>query len=394
MKKIITDTKLPVKIWADDLEEEAIKQVKNLANLPFIYKHVAVMPDGHAGRGSTVGTVIATRGAIIPAAVGVDIGCGMAAIKLPFSIEALGGDAEIRKLRNSIERSVPVGHNKNSKLTDTAESAFRSLGIPKSDVGERVFNNAAHQVGTLGGGNHFIEICKDEVNGAWLMLHSGSRNIGKMLADIHINKAKGLMKQYFIDLPDPDLAFLAQGTPEFQDYISDLFWGQNYSRENRNEMVRKVLKDLSYHVYNDADTLLKMDLFRVDCHHNYTSMEHHFGHNVWVTRKGAVSAKEGEFGIIPGSMGTRSYIVKGLGNPESFNSCSHGAGRRMSRTKARDIFTKDDLIKQTEGVECRKDGAVIDEIPAAYKDIDVVMNNQSDLVQPIYQLKQILCVKG
>lgn len=410
MKKVISDTRKPIKIWATDLEAEAEQQVRNLAGLPFIHSHVAVMPDAHAGKGSTVGTVIATQGAIIPAAVGVDIGCGMCAVKLPFTVEALGGDERLKELRHSIERAVPVGHNANKLVTVTAGEAFRALGPISQVANEKmrntkaVLDKAAHSIGTLGGGNHFIEICKDKDDNCWIMLHSGSRNIGKNLADVHINKAKDLMKQYFISLPDPDLAYLAQGTPEFEEYLKDLMWGQKFAKANREEMLGRVLEQVYRHVYgtdlpNDWVYALGMDitderLFTVDCHHNYTAIEHHQGKNVYITRKGAVSAQEGEYGIIPGSMGTRSYIVQGLGNEDSFHSCSHGAGRRMSRTKARQIFTKQDLANQTAGVECRKDDEVIDEIPGAYKDIDVVMDNQSDLVKPIYELKQLICIKG
>lgn len=392
MKKVISDTRVPVKIWASDLEPEAEAQVRKMGNMPFIYSHVAVMPDAHAGKGSTVGTVIASRGAIIPAAVGVDIGCGMCAVKLPFKVSALGDS--LATLRSSIERSVPVGHHSHKQTTPRMDEALAS--IPGSFSTHKGLNldRVSKQVGTLGGGNHFIEICEDGSGDAWVVLHSGSRNIGKTLAEQHIDKAKGLMKSYFIDLPDPDLAFFAQNTPEFKTYLQDLLWGQNYAKINRNEMMLRVLKDVSFHVYGEDKGSEFMTTMRVDCHHNYTSMENHGGSNVWITRKGAVSARLGELGIIPGSMGTKSYIVEGLGNPESFCSCSHGAGRRMSRTKAKATFSVEDLKAQTAGVECRKDADVVDEIPGAYKSIDEVMENQKDLVKPVYQLKQLLCVKG
>lgn len=392
MMRVISETKRPVKIWATDLEPEAETQVKNLAGLPFIESHVAVMPDAHAGKGSTVGTVIATKGAIIPAAVGVDIGCGMCAVKLPLHVEQLG---DLKTLRASIERSIPTGRHGNGEISNRVGEALLELGV-MSDVGRKKSNLklAELQLGSLGGGNHFIEVCVDNAGGAWVMLHSGSRNIGKTLADIHIDRAKGLMKQYFIDLPDPDLAFLAQGTEEFNDYLKDLHFAQRYAKANRNEMMLRVLKDVSYQVFGEDRGPELMTGLRVDCHHNYTAIENHFGKNIYVTRKGAVSAKDGELGIIPGSMGTRSYIVKGKGNAESFHSCSHGAGRRMSRTKARATFTVADLEAQTAGVECRKDADVIDEIPGSYKDIDEVMANQADLVEPVFTLKQILCVKG
>lgn len=393
MKRVISETKVPVKIWASDLEVEAEQQVRNLAEMPFIFKHVAVMPDAHAGKGSTVGTVIATNGAIIPSAVGVDIGCGMCAVMLPFSASELG---DLAALRHSIERNIPVGFESHSGINDSRGKAFNELGELETESKVDI-KRAAHQLGTLGGGNHFIEVCQDKEGQAWLMLHSGSRNIGKTLAEVHIEKAKGLMKSYFKELPDPYLAFLAQGTKEFRAYIKDLLWAQKYAAANRKEMMLMALSAISWHVKKclmpwavNPSSHLKI----VDCHHNYTQMENHFGKNVWITRKGAVSAKAGELGIIPGSMGTKSYIVRGLGNPESFCSCSHGAGRRMSRTKARANFTNEDLAKQTEGVECRKDGGVLDEIPGAYKDIDIVMENQKDLVEPIYELKQLLCIKG
>lgn len=397
--RVISETRVPIKIWASDLEPEAETQVRNLSSLPFIHSHVAVMPDAHAGKGSTVGTVIATRGAIIPAAVGVDIGCGMCAVKLPFKIDRLGGDKNLRELRHSIERDIPTGRFGHKEMDVRRSKAFMALGgnsLSSIDKATRLMENAGLQLGTLGGGNHFIEICRDKEDSAWIMLHSGSRNIGKCLAERHIDQAKDLMKQYFISLPDPDLAYLVQGSKEFDDYIYDLIWGQRYAAANRNEMMNRVLEQVYRLVFGDAwlTELLPETLFRVDCHHNYTSIENFGGKNVYVTRKGAVSAREGQYGIIPGSMGTRSYIVKGLGNLDSFCSCSHGAGRRMSRTKARQMFTAKDLEDQTLGVECRKDDAVVDEIPASYKDIDVVMANQADLVQPVYELKQVLCIKG
>lgn len=398
MIRVNSESKKPIKIWATNLEPEAEQQAKNLADMPFIANHVALMPDAHFGRGSTVGSVIATKGAIIPAAVGVDIGCGMCAVKLPFTVDSIGGDARLRDLRHSIERSIPTGHNGNKEISDRVAPVFKALGdiseTAKEKLRSGVYNKSALQIGSLGGGNHFIEICTDKEGMAWLMLHSGSRNIGKSLAEIHINKAKDLMKQYFIDLPDPDLSFLAQNTPEFKEYLHDLMWAQRYAKENRNEMVMKALRQLSFHFYNEDRQLETLGLLRIDCHHNYTAIENHFGQNVYVTRKGAVSARDGELGIIPGSMGAKSFIVKGKGNKDSFNSCSHGAGRKMSRTKAKQLFTIEDLALQTSGVECRKDADVIDEIPGAYKDIDEVMANQSDLVDPIFELKQVICIKG
>ncbi len=382
-----------VKSWCPDIEEEARLQVENIARLPFIFKHVAVMPDAHAGKGSTVGTVVATKGAVIPAAVGVDIGCGMMAVKTTLNPERVKDS--LPQIRHSIERSIPVGFE--SHLAKNAPgyawegwNAFDSMqGATQQILNDK--QRYVNQLGSLGGGNHFIEVCLDKEGIVWVMLHSGSRNIGKTMADIHINKAKGLMKKMFIDLPDPDLAYLAHGTPEFVAYRNDVLWCQDYAKENRQIMMRLVLKDLSHAVNDKEDVKVTM---AVNCHHNYLEWENHFGENVIVTRKGAVRARVGDFGIIPGSMGAKSFIVKGLGNEMSFHSCSHGAGRRMSRTKARATFTKEDLINQTKGVECRKDADVIDEIPAAYKDIDEVMRNQSDLVEIVAELKQILCVKG
>ncbi len=390
--KVLENTKIPVKCWATDLEAEAEQQVRNLATLPFIHSHVAVMADAHAGRGSTVGTVIATKGAIIPAAVGVDIGCGMCALKLPLQLEELG---DLKKLRHSIERAIPVGMNANQNITESAGKAFKALGeISEFAKSHHVpFEKSVHSIGSLGGGNHFIEICGDKTGTAWIVLHSGSRNIGKRLADIHIDKAKGLMKQYFISTPDADLAYLAQGTPEFDSYLHDLHWGQRFAMANRTEMMDRVLREVLYHTEN-LNLYKDNNFFRVNCHHNYTNLEHHNGQNVFVTRKGAVSARKDEWGIIPGSMGTETYIVQGKGNEDSFDSCSHGAGRRMSRTKAKQCFTREDVDKQTAGVECRKDSGVIDELPGSYKDINEVMKNQEDLVTPVFKLKQVICVKG
>lgn len=393
IQQVINTGKSPIKIWSDDIEDEAKQQLINLSTLPFIHKHIAVMPDVHGGKGSTVGTVIATKGAIIPAAVGVDIGCGMSAVKLPFKVDMIID--KLPQIRSSIERAVPVGFSANKVIGGDLFNVFDRLGFVtcfRSDGKE--FQKAISQCGSLGGGNHFIEICHDESGTAWLMLHSGSRNIGKVIADVHINYAKGIMKQYFINLPDPDLAYFAQGTNQFNNYVYDMNWAQSYAKLNRSEMVKRVLGELAYYVYGDKLLERFNDCLKIDCHHNYSQLENHFGSNIYVTRKGAVSAREGELGIIPGSMGAKSFIVKGLGNAESFCSCSHGAGRKMSRTKARATFTQDDLISQTKGVECRKDAEVIDEIPGAYKDIDKVMNNQSDLVSIEYTLKQLICIKG
>ena len=391
IQTVISDTKAPVKIWTDQVEEAALKQLRNTANLPFIFKHVAAMPDVHYGMGATVGSVVATKGAICPAAVGVDIGCGMMAVKTQLDHRVV--QDKIQQIRHSIERSVPVGFSQNKEISTSASewqgwSTFGNL----SYTDKHITDKSRLQIGTLGGGNHFIEVCLDTENNVWVMLHSGSRNIGKVLAERHIASAKDILKKMFIDLPDPDLAYFAENSAEFNAYVADVEWCQSYAMENRREMMRRVLKDLSYALFSEDGKVER--LMEVNCHHNYISREAHFGSNVLVTRKGAVRAREGEYGIIPGSMGAKSFIVKGKGNPDSFCSCSHGAGRKMSRNQARKEFTIEDLAQQTQGVECRKDDGVLDEIPGAYKDIDTVMNNQSDLVEIVAQLKQIMCVKG
>lgn len=395
IQTVLNDARVPVKIWTADIEAEAKAQVLHTAALPFVFKHVAVMPDVHAGKGATVGSVVATRGAIVPACVGVDIGCGMMAVKLalnrPEKEVVLG---HLPELRHSIERSVPLGRNGNSRLTETVEKwegwqNWAYLTVAGSDS---LRKKATDQMGSLGGGNHFIELCLDTEENLWLMLHSGSRGIGNILASKHIDVAKGLMKSYFIEQADPDLAYLAEGTAEFGRYIDDLTWAQGYAAQNRVEMMGRVLKDVSYIAGMAGAPVMVTE--SVNCHHNYVAREHHFGENVMVTRKGAVRARAGDLGIIPGSMGAKSFIVRGLGNADSFHSCSHGAGRRMSRTKARANFTVQDLETQTSGVECRKDDGVLDEIPGAYKDIDRVMADQSDLVEIVATLKQVLCVKG
>ena len=388
MNKVMSGGKFPVKIWTDEVEESAEIQLKNLSNLPFVFKHIAVMPDVHAGWGSTIGTVIATDGAVIPSAVGVDIGCGMAALKVKgVNAQMLQGDLKV--LRHSFERSVPVSHNGHKNALEESES-WDGWGSEVVDRRISIMGKAKQQLGTLGGGNHFIEVCLDQDDHVWLMLHSGSRGIGKKIADIHIGRAKELMSSMFIELSDPDLAYLPAKSAYYKEYMQELMWAQSYAQKNRDIMIARVLKDFYFWLGAKPEEPEKL----INCHHNFATMENHFGKNVLVTRKGAVRARKGDWGIIPGSMGTKSYIVQGLGNPDSFNSCSHGAGRVMSRTKARKTFTEADMVKQTEGVECRKDSSVIDEIPGAYKDIDKVMENQKDLVIPRFILKQILCVKG
>ena len=383
----------PIKIWATDIEPEAQKQLENIAKLPWVFHHVAAMPDVHWGMGATVGSVIAMKEAVSPAAVGVDIGCGMGAVKLGLKANDL--PESLKKIRHQFERSVPVGFNAHSEI------AFERTGFLKDEcvallsempnlnkVSDKLQNKAPHQLGTLGGGNHFIELCLDTEGSVWLMLHSGSRNIGKVLAEHHINKAKKLAHN--ADLPDKDLAVFLASTPEMEEYRHDLFWAQRYAMLNRKLMMQLLLRGIQ-----DFFPIEKVSpQLEVWCHHNYVSEEFHFGENVLVTRKGAISARQGEMGIIPGSMGARSFIVKGLGNPDSFYSASHGAGRAMSRGAAKRNFTTKDLEKQTEGVECRKDEGVLDEIPSAYKDIQKVMDNQKDLVTIEAELKQVLCVKG
>ncbi len=380
--KVISDTKKPIKIWVDnidDVESQAVEQLRNIASLPYIFHHVAVMPDVHLGSGSTIGSVIASNGAISPAAVGVDIGCGMLALDLKTKLDDL---PVLKSLRDKIENSVPLGHKGHETKQD-----IDKLVETASDRVKELWHKAPYQMGTLGGGNHFIEICDDGKGNAWLMLHSGSRHVGKSVADYHIKKAKKLMQIWQIDLADPDLAYLAEHTPEFNDYIKDLHWCQDYAYMNRQSMLVNILKAIGFsEKVNTEDA--------INCHHNYVAKENHFGKNVLITRKGAVRARQGDWGIIPGSMGTSSYIVQGKGNADSFCSCSHGAGRVMSRTKARKVFSVDDLIKQTEGVECKKDDSVLDEIPAAYKDIDTVIENQKDLIEVKFKLKSIITVKG
>lgn len=389
---VISKGRVPIKIWSDlkQVESQAMDQLVNTANLPCVYKHIAVMPDVHVGIGATVGSVIPTKDAIIPAAVGVDIGCGMLALQTQYTSEVLEG--RLKKIREKIEAYVPVGptqHRSPLKGAETwpgwEEAAECHRGV------QDLMKKARAQLGTLGGGNHFIELCLDTEDAVWIMLHSGSRHIGKSLADRHINSAKSLMRRNLISLPDPNLAYLTKGTKEFQSYWHDLKWAQEYAFQNRRLMLDLVMKALQEGLGRQEP--IKSQLL-VNCHHNYVALEHHFGEDVFVTRKGAVRAQEGDYGIIPGSMGTRSFIVKGKGNPDSFNSCSHGAGRRMSRTEAKRRFTTEDLCQQTAGVECRKDQGVVDEIPHAYKDIATVMNQQSDLVEIVAELKQVLCVKG
>lgn len=382
---------VPIKIWAplEEVESQALTQLRKTASLPWVVSHVAAMPDVHFGIGATVGSVIAMKEAISPAAVGVDIGCGVGALRT--SLKASDLPDNLFKLRSKIETVVPVGFNSHAELpkitckTSSSKALWKEFGQLSNKV-QDLYKKAQSQLGTLGGGNHFIELCLDTEQNVWIMLHSGSRNIGKCLAEVHINIAKKLAHNK--QIIDRDLAVFLSGTQEMMDYRHDLFWAQRYAFENRMTMlalIKSVMIEMFENVKFDDPIL---------CHHNYVSEEHHYGEDVLVTRKGAISAKLGEMGIIPGSMGTRSYVVRGLGNPESFCSASHGAGRRMSRGEAKKKFTIADLNEQTKGVECRKDRGVLDEIPGAYKDIDLVMSNQKDLVEIVHELKQVMCVKG
>ena len=387
---------VPVKVFTDDIDNASIQQLGNMAQLPFIHSHIAAMPDVHAGIGATVGSVIPMRGAIVPAAVGVDIGCGMNAVRL--SLKANDLPDNLYKLRAAIEKSVPVGfeeHNEPSVQAATVNNMAAHLksitdkhpGIMKM---QRNFQNTwGRQLGTLGGGNHFIELCLDEQDDVWVMLHSGSRGIGNKIGQYFIEKAKKDMGKALGNLPDKDLAYFTEGTQYFEDYVEAVGWAQDYAMLNRREMMRLVLEALQKHLPKFTTTQEA-----INCHHNYVQQEQHFGQEVYVTRKGAISAQLGQLGIIPGSMGAKSYIVRGLGNPQSFCSCSHGAGRRMSRTEAKRRFNALDLEQQTQGIECRKDKGVVDEIPAAYKDIDTVMQHQTDLVEVVHTLRQIICIKG
>ncbi len=384
-------TPKPVLSWAAHaLGHEETKMAKNVASLPFVFKHVALMPDVHLGKGALVGSVVATKEAIVPAAVGVDIGCGMAAIKTPFCHEQLEG--KLKQIRLEIEAAIPVGFNDNKEVEKPVFNwqGWREFGDLHDGV-QHLEGKAMKQMGSLGGGNHFIEVCIDTDNQVWLMLHSGSRNIGNMLAQRHIETAKELARLAGTSLPDKDLAYFVAGTSEFAAYWRDLQWAQEYARVNRDVMMARFKKIIEK--YASGGKPVK-PLLTVNCHHNYAEKEVHFGEDVYVTRKGAVRARTEDYGIIPGSMGAKSFIVKGKGNAESYCSCSHGAGRLLSRSKAKDQFTLDDLIQQTQGIECRKDTSLIDEIPAAYKPIEQVMHQQSDLVEVVATLKQIICVKG
>lgn len=378
--------------WANhDLGPAETKMAKNVASLPFVYKHVALMPDVHLGKGALVGSVVATKDAVIPAAVGVDIGCGMGAVQTSFNTNQLDSKV-LKQIRLDIEATIPVGFNQNDEADKSVYNWQRWQDFKHLHSGvQHLEKKALRQMGSLGGGNHFIEVCVDTDDQVWLMLHSGSRNIGNMLAQNHIRTAKELAKLAEMKLPDLDLAYFVAGTSEFAAYWRDLQWAQDYARYNREVMMARFKRIVEKHLAGGKPT---KPVLSVNCHHNYAEQEMHYGEQVYVTRKGAVRARQEDYGIIPGSMGAKSYIVKGKGNLESYCSCSHGAGRTMSRTKAKKHFTLDDLIEQTQGVECRKDKGILDEIPGAYKPIEEVMANQADLVEVVATLKQVVCVKG
>lgn len=383
----IKGQKVDIRLWtrASEVEAVALDQLRNISALPWVFHHVAAMPDVHYGKGATVGSVIAMKGAVSPAAVGVDIGCGMGAVETNLTASDL--PESLRQVRFDIEKVIPVGFaaHDHPVQSPAATALWQEFSGLTPEV-QKLTGKARCQLGTLGGGNHFIELCLDTDQKVWIMLHSGSRNIGKELAEIHMAKARKLTHNR--ELPDRDLAVFLAGTKEMDAYRRDLFWAQRYARINRETMLDLALGALKEHF---PQLTTGQAIF---CHHNYVAEEVHYGEEVLVTRKGAIRAGLGELGIIPGSMGTRSYIVRGLGNAESFESASHGAGRKMSRGEAKRRFSVKDLVKQTEGVECRKDGGVIDEIPGAYKSIQRVMEDQSELVEIVTELKQVMCIKG
>ena len=397
----LNKARVPVKVWTTDVDSKALDQLLNTAGLPIVTPHVSAMPDVHVGIGATVGSVIPTQGAIIPAAVGVDIGCGMNAVRTSLTADDL--PESLRKVRSAIEKAIPVGfatHDFSKVKGAGIEKAARKLSprldriMDKHKGLSKMMKNWERtwltQVGTLGGGNHFIEICLDEADFVWVMLHSGSRGTGNIIGRYFINAARIDMMRHQLNLPeDRDLCYFSEGSELFDDYTDAMFWAQDYALVNRAVMMDQVIAALRPHVppfqiTNEA----------INCHHNYVSRETHFGQDLFITRKGAIAAHEGQLGIIPGSMGAKSYIVRGLGEAQSFCSCSHGAGRRFSRGAAKKKFTEADLQVQTEGIECRKDSGVLDEIPQAYKDIDTVMANQTDLVEVVHTLRQVVCVKG
>lgn len=395
IKKVLETGGVPVKIWTDEVELKSLNQLENVAGLPFVFHHVAAMPDVHAGMGATIGSVIATKRAVIPAAVGVDIGCGMAAVRLYLERKRLN-ERTLTKAFEAILRRTPVGltqhHEKNCHVEACApfvdeieDIKAKNLGIlePMKNMDWRL------QMGTLGSGNHFIELEVDENDDVWLMLHSGSRGAGNVMASRFIREARELTQAKGIELADGALSYFEEGEEAFDRYMQAVHWAQNYARANRRTMVEDVLHSLE-DVWPSVEPVGKL----IDCHHNYVEKETHFGEDVFVTRKGAIRAGAGEIGLVPGSMGDASFVVEGLGNPESFMSSAHGAGRRYGRQDAKRRFTVNDLKRQTDGIVCRKDQGVLDEIPAAYKRIETVMENESDLVRVVHKFRQVLCVKG
>jgi tRNA-splicing ligase RtcB len=400
--EVIGAERVPIKAWVKGvpIEDAAAQQLRNVAKLPFVFRHIAAMPDVHWGLGATVGSVIATKGAIVPAAVGVDIGCGMAAAMTSLTAAELPDS--LAAMRLAIEAAVPHGRTDNGGKNDRGAWGGGGPGLASSLAGglsaivakqpklERPAQRAPAHAGTLGTGNHFIEVCLDEADRVWVMLHSGSRGIGNAIGTRFIELAKAEMRRWFVNLPDADLAYLPEGSQHFDDYVEAVQWAQDFARANRELMMRATVAAMQASLGIAFET----GVVAVNCHHNYVAREQHFGESVLVTRKGAVRAREGDLGIIPGSMGAKSFIVRGKGNPESFMSCSHGAGRKMSRAAAKKTFTLADHAAATAAVECRKDEGVLDETPGAYKAIDDVMAAQEDLVEIVHTLRQVLCVKG
>jgi len=403
IKKVIKG-KFPVKIWTNDIDDNAMDQLRNMSQLPFIHRHIAAMPDVHWGMGATIGSVIPSKGAIVPAAVGVDLGCGMMAVQTTLNANDLPDN--LHKLRCDIEAVIPHGRTDNGGRNDKggwhgdtinadASKRWTDLNSRYNDIIDKhpkaKAYNTFHHMGTLGGGNHFIEICLDELDAVWVMLHSGSRGPGNKIGSYFIEQAKIEMERYHISsfLPDKDLAYLVERTEIFDDYCDAVLWAQDFAEQNRISMMHETLSVLADHFRPFDKTNMA-----INCHHNYIARENHYKSNVWVTRKGAIRAREGDMGIIPGSMGAKSFIVRGKGNKESFCSCSHGAGRKLGRKAAHRMYTADDLAEQTKGIECPKDESRVDEIPSAYKDIDNVMANQSDLVDIVHTLHQVVNIKG
>jgi tRNA-splicing ligase RtcB len=400
--ELIETSGVPIKAWTRGVgvEDAARRQLENVARLPIVFRHVAVMPDVHYGIGATVGSVVPTEKAIIPAAVGVDIGCGMMAMQTDLAASRLPDS--LKSLRLAIEKAVPHGRTMNGgrgdrgawgKLPAAATHAWRELDKDYREIIDKHprigQGNDVNHLGTLGGGNHFIEVCLDQQDHVWFLLHSGSRGVGNRIGTYFIALAKEDMRRHVKNLPDSDLAYLKEGTKHFDDYVQAVEWGQRFAMTNRQLMMEAVIR-----AAREELPPFQLGELAVNCHHNYVAREHHFGRDVFVTRKGAVRARLGDLGIIPGSMGARSYIARGKGNPDSFMSCSHGAGRTMSRGEAKRRFSVEDHVKATEGIECKKDASVIDETPMAYKPIDKVMAAQEDLVEVVHELRQVVCVKG